>query len=606
MRKKPVPTGWGEFYALVNRSVLTDAVDADPLKAKGEFPDAIWWHDDDVISQGREYIRTLEANATKASGSNLTIATPNWNWQRCRIEHRRGNELLAVVPGLRDPLPLNPGLVFEGTAYMRAMEAAFKGIHAPMHNGEFVNTSTGAIAFTMFASSNDQVPTAEAWEAARLEVIEHAPRREGVNLALVTGLLETVSGASEEPPIKTAATSPALVDRIKKRLQDESAKVKKYPALMSNLLAVISLTPAKRKKQAQDTLSIAPHPDDIGKKKKNRMQVRVQLSPESRLEISPAKPSKQLGIALTYPLAFEARELTLDADNEHAGAIRAIAEEAVSAVAGMNPDLHRTMMGVIGAMQDQWKVAVNAENIHKWRGFSDSPNDKQRERYREQIDMMRGLSFDVLDTASPDETIVVPFIGAGVQVVETKGRALKQINFIMHDDSIVGMLNLRNAHQHQFFADRRLTSLTDDLAYGLGVYISRQWSARMTQHAVQGKRQHGHRLDTVLDKCPFDWRTPLRKEGKKWLVKRVEKALGELRQLGHFGNDGGATVAWNMDGSTDDFMASMVDFGDPPAHIQEAHIVRNSRRIEGAITKRKRLDEQGEPAKRKRKSQGTN
>lgn len=335
------------------------------------------------------------------------------------------------------------------------------------------------------------------------------------------------------------------------------------------------------------------------------MQVRVQLSPNSRLDISPTKPSKQLGIALTYPLAFEARELTLDADNEHAGSLQAIAQEAISSIACMNPDLHRTMMGVVGAMQDQRKVAVNPENIHKWRGLADSPNAVQRERYRDHIDMMRGLSFDVVDTATPDRTAIVPFIGAGVQIVETKGRRPVQVNFMMHEESIVGMLHLPNAHKRLFFADRRLTSLTDDLAYGLGIYFNWQWSARMTQHAVQGERLHRHRLDTVLDKCPFDWRTPLRKEGKKWLVKRVEKALGELRNLGHFGNDGGATVAWNMDGSTDDFMASMVDFGDPPAHIQEAHAVRNSRRIEGAITKRKRLDELGEPAKRKRKAKGT-
>jgi len=76
----------------------------------------------------------------------------------------------------------------------------------------------------------------------------------------------------------------------------------------------------------------------------------------------------------------------------------------------------------------------------------------------------------------------------------------------------------------------------------------------------------------------------LGKQGKAFMMKRVDKALGELRQLGHFGNDGGATVAWD----TDDFMASMVDFGDPPANIKEAHTVRNSRRIEGAITKRER------------------
>jgi hypothetical protein len=268
----------------------------------------------------------------------------------------------------------------------------------------------------------------------------------------------------------------------------------------------------------------------------------------------------------------------------------------------MNADLHRTMMGVVGAMQDERKVAVNAENIHKWRGLTDSPNAAQRERYRDHIDMMRGLSFDVVNTATPDRTAIVPFIGAGVQIVETKGRALVQINFIMHEESIVGMLNLQNAHKRLFFADKRLTSLTDDLAYGLGVYISRQWSARMTIHAVQGKRPHRHRLDTVLDKCPLDWRTALRKEGKKWLVKRVEKALGELRQLGHFGNDGGATVAWDMDGSTEAFMASMVDFGDPPAHIQEAHAVRNSLRIDGAIAKRDLQDKQGEPVKRKRKA----
>lgn len=601
MKKKPVPTGWGEFYALVNRSMLTDAVDADPLKAKGEFPDAIWWHDDDVISQGREYIRTLEANASKASGSNLTIAVPNWSWQGCRIEHRRGGELVAVVRGLRDPLPLNPGLVFEGTAYMRAMEAAFKDIATPKHNGEFVNTSTGVLAFTMFASSNDQMPTAEEWESARLEVIEHAPRREGVNLALITGLLEAVSDPDEQPPIKTAATSPALVGRIKKRLQDESAKVKKYPVPMSNFLAGITAAPAQRRKQAQATLSIAPHPEDVGKKVKRRMQVRVQLSPDSRLDISTAKPSKQLGVALTAMLPFDVRELTLDADNEHAGTLQAIAEEAIGSIACMNADLHRTMMGVVGAMQDQRKVAVNAENIHKWRGFVDSPNDKQRERYRDHIDMMRGLSFDVVNTATPDRTAIVPFIGAGVQIVETKGRELVQISFMMHEESIVGMLNLPSAHKNQFFADRRLTSLTDDLAYGLGVYISRQWSARMTQHAVQGERPHRHRLDTVLDKCPLDWRRALGKQGKAFMMKRVDKALGELRQLGHFGNDGGATVAWD----TDDFMASMVDFGDPPAHIQEAHAVRNSRRIEGAIAKRDRLDKQGEPAKRKRKAKGT-
>ena len=601
MKRNRMRSSWGEFYALVNRSVLTDAVQADPLKAKGEFPDAIWWHDDDVISQGREYIRTLEANANKASGSNLTIAVPNWHWQRCRIEHQRGNILVAIVPGLRDPLALNPGLVFEGTAYMLAMEAAFKGIIEPTTNAEFVNTSTGVMAFTMM---DHREPTEEQWEAARLEVVQHAPRREGENLRLIAGILEAVSDPDAQPPIKTAASSPAVVGRIKKRLQDESAKVKKYPTLMSNLLAVISLTPAQRKKQAQATLSIAAHPDDIGKKKKNRMQVRVELSPNSRLEISPTKPSKQLGIALTYPLAFEARELTLDADNEHAVALRAIAEEAVGSVAAMNPDLHRTMMSVIGAMQDQWKVAVNAENIHKWRGFADSPNAVQRERYRDHIDMMRGLSFDVVDTATPDQTAIVPFIGAGVQIVETKGRRPVQVNFMMHEDSIVGMLNLRNAHQHLFFADRRLTSMTDDLAYGLGIYFTRQWSARMTQHAVQGQRQHGHRLDTVLDKCPLDWRRALGKQGKAFMKARVEKALGELRNLGHFGNDGGATVAWNMDGSTDDFMASMVDFGDPPAHIQEAHAVRNSRRIEGAITKRKRLDELGEPAKRKRTSKG--
>jgi hypothetical protein len=253
-------------------------------------------------------------------------------------------------------------------------------------------------------------------------------------------------------------------------------------------------------------------------------------------------------------------------------------------------------------MQDQWKVAVNPENIHKWRGLADSPNAVQRERYRDHIDMMRGLSFDVVDTAKPDQTAIVPFIGAGVQIVETKGRRPVQINFMMHEESIVGMLNLQNAHKRLFFADRRLTSLTDDLAYGLGIYFTRQWSARMTIHAVQGKRPHRHRLDTVLDKCPLDWRTALRKEGKKWLVKRVEKALSELRQLGHFGNDGGATVAWDMDGSTEAFMASMVDFGDPPAHIQEAHAVRNSLRIDGAIAKRDLQDKQGEPVKRKRKA----
>jgi len=601
MKKKPVPTGWGEFYALVNRSILTDAAEADPLKAKGEFPDAVWWYDDQSIADGLAYIQTLEANAAAASNTKLSVAIPNWRWQSCRIEHQRGGELVAVVPGLRDPLPLNPGLVFEGKAYMRKMEDAFKDIPFPTHLGEFANTTTGTVAFTMFANSEGQVPTAEEWHAARLEVTRNILLRERENLSIIDDLLKAVNDPGSVPPIKTAATSPALVGRIKKRLQDESAKVKKYPVPMSNLLAALATTPAQRRKQAQATLSIAAHPDDIGKKKKNRMQVRVQLSPDSRLEISSTKQSKQLGVALTAMLPFDVRELTLDADNEHAGTLQAIAEEAIGSIACMNPDLHRTMMGVVGAMQDQRKVAVNAENIHKWRGFVDSPNDKQRERYRDHIDMMRGLSFDVVNTATPDRTAIVPFIGAGVQIVETKGRALVQINFMMHEESIVGMLHLPNAHKTQFFADQRLTSLTDDLAYGLGVYISRQWSARMTQHAVQGERLHRHRIDTVLDKCPLDWRRALGKQRKAFMMKRVDKALGELRQLGHFGNDGGATVAWD----TDDFMASMVDFGDPPAHIQEAHAVRNSRRIEGAIAKRDRLDKQGEPAKRKRTPKGT-
>lgn len=605
MKKKVNPSGWGDFYALVNRSVLTDAVETDPLKAKGEFPDAVWWHDDQSVADGLAYIQTLEANAAAASNTKLSVAIPNWHWQSCRIEHRRGGELVAVVRGLRDPLPLNPGLVFEGTAYMRKMEEAFKDIPFPTHLGEFSNTTTGTVAFTMFANSEGQVPTAEEWHAARLEVTRNILLRERENLSIVEGLLEAVSDPDAQPPIKTAATSPALVGRIKKRLQDESAKVKKYPRIMTNLLAISSLTPAQRRKQAQDTLSIAAHPDDIGKKEKRRMQVRVQLSPDSRLDISTAKQSKQLGVALTYPLAFEARELTLDADNEHAAPLRAIAEEALGSVASMNVDLHKTMMAVVGAMQNERKVAVNAENIHKWRGFADSPNAAQRERYRDHIAMMRGLSFDVVNAATPDKTYIVPFIGAGVQVVETKGRALVQINFRMHEESIVGMLHLPNAHKSHFFADQRLMSLKDDLAYGLGVYFTRQWSARMTQHAVDGKRLHRHGLDKVLDNCPFDWRTPLRNDGKKWLVKRVEKALGELRNLGHFGNDGGATVAWNMDGSTEAFMASMVDFGDPPAHIQEFHAARNSLRIEGAKAKRDRLNKEGAPAKRKRKAKAT-
>jgi hypothetical protein len=615
MTRRSVAMGWADFYALVDGRDLEGMEETDPESARGEFPDAMWLHGGDPVQAGRNMLAQLERMTGKPV-LQVFAAFPWW-WERCRIE-ARPTGLVAVMPGLRDPVSINPALVFRGSTYMKELERrAGPPVMPALPPGAVVTESTafGSPARVLpiidpHAMAND--PEYAKWLGERIAAMrtdegkaaaaadaERTKRRDLSNIDMLEELLAAAQGLEPRPapPVPTAASSEAVMGSLRRRVTDEAKRVKRFPGVMERLATVLALPPDTRRRQASQTAKAVEHREDQSKRMKGRMQVCVQLTPESRVDVleQPNRKRQVLALRMTAPLPYEVRQISLDAETDPEQKLRRVADECIDTIAGMNPDLHRSMMAVTAELQDNQRLTVTPTSLYAMRGGQGMPTPDIRRRMAHHIDLMRRLEFDITEPDNEAVVTVLPFIGTGMRQVERVGRQPLRVNFLMHQESVVGMLN--RAAKTDFLADKRLLEPgLDDFTYTLGVYLSRQWSARATQHAVQGKRQHAYRLETVLGHTAgMKWREKLRKEGRKWLEKRVEAALADLNARGLYGLGGTAWVEWNPT----DILASMFHFGDPPPHITEAHMARNSRRIEGAKAKAKRLRE-GAKAKGRR------
>lgn len=615
--------GWADFYALVDERDLDGMADADPESARGEFPDAMWLHGGDPVQAGRDMLAQLERTNLRVV---LVFATMPWRWKQCRIE-ARPTGLVAVMPGLRDPVSINPALVFRGSTYMKELErrAGTPPVMPALPPG------TAVAGTSMFGSparvlpiidpasiAND--PEYEKWVGERILAMqtdegraaaaaeaERTKRRDLANIDMLDELLAAARGLEPRPapPVPTAATSDAVMGSLRKRVVDEAKRVKRFPAVMEPLATVLAMPEDVRRRQAEQTVKAVEHHKDITQRKKRRMQVRVQLSPNCRPDVleQPTRKKRSLGLRLTAMLPLEVQHISIEGDSDNAKMMTEVAKGCIDTIAGMNPDLHRSMMAVTAELQDAQRLTVTPTSLYAMRGGQGKPTLDIRRRMAHHISTMLRLEFDLIDPENPDHdapVVVLPFIGSGMRVEERKDRQPLRVNFLMQQESVVGML-YQSTGRSDFLADKRLLEPgLDDFTYTLGVYLSRQWSARATQHAVQGKRRHAYKLETVLEHTAgMKWREKLAREGPRWLSRRVAKALADLNGRGLYGLGGTAWVEWNAA----NILASMFHFGDPPPHITEAHMVRNSRRIDGGKAKRQRLTT-GAKAKKQRTAGG--
>lgn len=551
---------WGEFYALVPLEELREAAaEQSEDGGIGQYPDALWFHRGRRgIQHGLERIRTVTPPAK------ILASFPCWGWTRCRIAAAETTAAaLMWLPGRKEPVEISADLVFLGEDFRRELE---RRTGKPPVLTESV--PDGHTLLTVH-DSPEYMAKEHAWNL----------NREAVSREMVLGLIDG------NAPVDTLATK-----RIRRLMRDRNRREVAHVSPMPSMLADLVKYTRRPRKNAKKGSQILP-PDLVTGEilPSGEVHLHARLGPDCRAMLhgkpKPTRVPRLTGVVSQPPLAWEERTF----DIRNASALQ-LAQGLLEMCAAIDLDFHRSASAVAAEIMRTGRFAITIQGLHRLRGGEGPPGQKDRARYSQQLEILRRLEVEV-DLPDGRGILAIPFASGGAKVLDPATREVQASSFHAVPDSIVGMMLAEGGHRWQYWLDTRVLRL-GDLAYTLHHVLARQWSARMTRHAVEGPARHAWNLDSVLDGTSLReiWRKRTAKQGQKWLRESVENALAELNSIGMYGAAGSARVEWNPE----DIASSKVIFGDPPLHILTAHIDRNSRRIAGAKKKRKRLDERGE------------
>lgn len=573
---------WGEFYALVPLADLKDATTVSD-ESHGQYPDALWFH------HGRAAIDNSRAQLIAHSTPPRRVLEhlTAWGFTRCRISvAARGDTVLVSLPGVAKPLEVAPELVFRGDDYRKELER--RAGKPPELTHEEAKTHTLLTA--------DDAPGYA--ERAR----EYVLRRGHGNLDMLLGILDG------EPCIATVA-KPHIRKALRQRQRQEVQHVRPVPNTLEQLIKWVH-TPRKKSPRG----SVLPSVEQVSGRvlPEGRVRLTARIAPDGRAMLScRSKNAVRLtGKVSTPPLPWEERtfviqEPTQEERNREVQLDRPtawdLAQELLAMCGDIDLDFHRSACAVAAETLHTGRFSISVTALHRLRGGEHDVNARDYARYSRHLEIMQHLEMEV--ELPGNKLLLIPFVSTGSRIVDAKTRATEAVHFHAVGDSIVGMMLAEGGHRWQYLLDTRVTQIDDDFAYTLHNVLARQWSARMTINAVEGHQsRHSRNLDTVLDGTSLRevWRKRMAKQGKPWLRKRVDDAIAALNGVGLFGAAGSARVEWNQD----DIAASKVLFGEPPAHILEAHFDRSSKRIAGGQKRRKHLleKETGRPHKKGKKT----
>lgn len=571
----------GTFLALVPREAVAGMRRGGTASASGSYPDTLVMFDPSRLD---EYSRWMEANqglpipaedVTPSRHPVVPLVIPPWSYMTARIESRRGGGMVARIIGHSDAVELEPGLVMssEDVRLEIAKRTGPEPIAPPMPEGKEWAVDTEWMR-----------PFAQEWAA-------FSGRRE---LQQWRVLAEIMRGQS---PVPTGAGK-RIGTQLRERERKEVDQVRRVPNLAHELQRALhheQQSDGKRREAVKGRITVVE--GGTG----NRIRATIVEPSQRMLMGRPSKSARWTGdvVSPSLPWAWDGSVVV-----GSGASVQELGEQMITLCAELDPDFHRSFVAVTGEITRNGHCVASALSIHRLRGGASVLNAEERRRYDRHLEILKQLHFAM--ELPNGRTLEIPAVALGIRDPKNGQQVLyavppQAVNGM--PTSVVGLLlDETYGHRSGFLLDTRVLKLAG-FAYSLHLYLARQWSARMTIAAVEGHQgRQAHFLETVLDATPMrgHWRSRVASQGRPWLRRTVEDALGEIRAVGLHGAAGTATVEWDAD----DIGQSRVICGDPPPHILEAHRDRNSRRIDGAAKKRGRMDRTGDdrPARRPKKA----
>jgi hypothetical protein len=479
-----------------------------------------------------------------------------------RIESVRGGGVAARMVGRPEAVPLDPALVLssEDVRQEIAKRTGPEPVMPTMPEG---------------AAESEDVewmrPFAREWAAFN-------GRRE-LNQWRV--LQEIMLGQS---PVANA-TGKRIVNQLRDRERREVEQVRRIPNLAQELQKALhheKLPEAKRKDAVRGRITV---------EEGNRIRATIAEPSQRMLMGRPSKSARWTGDVVSPALPWQWDGSVVVGS---AATVHDLGEQMITLCAELDPDFHRSFVAVTGEITRNGHCVASALAIHRLRGGTQKLNAQERKRFERHLEILKQLHFAM--ELPNGRRLEIPAVALGIRDPKNGQQVLYAVSPQAVNGmptSVVGLLlEPTYGHRSGFLLDTRVLKLSPQ-AYSMGLYLARQWSARMTITAVEEHQaRQAHRLETVLDATPMrgHWRTRTTKQGRPWLQELVEDALAEIRSVGLHGAAGTATVEWDPD----DIGQSKVVLGDPPPHILEAHLETNSKRIGGAVKKRGRMDRTGD------------